>query len=81
MGITVQKIDSNDKEEEYKSLRISLTLYYTLIVFMSNLIMFILMTYNFGIILSVILGNVVGYGLFFNQCNNVNIHKNVELKV
>jgi len=81
MGITVQKIDSNDKEEEYKSLRISLTLYYTLIVFMSNLIMFILMTYNFGIILSVILGNVVGYGLFFNQCNNVNINKNVELKV
>ncbi len=45
--------------------RLFLTLLYTVIVFMSYLLMFILMTYNFGVILMVILGNTVGYCLFF----------------
>ena len=46
--------------------RVILTLIYTLIVFMSYLLMFILMTYNFGVIMAVILGNALGYLLFFN---------------
>lgn len=46
--------------------RVILTLLYTIIVLMSYLLMFILMTYNFGVIMAVILGNAVGYLLFFN---------------
>ena len=46
--------------------RILLTAYYALIVFLSYLVMFILMTYNFGIIMTAIIGNVIGYMIFFN---------------
>lgn len=40
------------------------TAMYMSVVFYAYLIMFILMTYNFGIIMMVILGNSVGYFLF-----------------
>jgi Na+/H+ antiporter NhaC len=46
--------------------RIILTLIYALIVIMSYTLMFVLMSYNFGIIMSVIVGNSIGYLLFFN---------------
>ena len=56
-------LDKNDPNVPVKS-RISTTLYYTLIVFFSHFLMFLLMTYNLGIIISLILGNMVGYFIF-----------------
>jgi len=44
--------------------RINLTLYYTSIVFFSHFLMFLMMTYNLGIIIALILGNMVGYFIF-----------------
>jgi hypothetical protein len=46
------------------SQRLSLTLYYTAVTFFSHLMMFILMTYNVGIICVVLLGNAVGFYFF-----------------
>lgn len=46
--------------------KVIFTLIYAIIVFMSYLMMFILMSYNFGIIITVIIGNAVGYLIFFN---------------
>jgi hypothetical protein len=44
--------------------RFKYTLYYTEVVFFSNLIMLLLMTYNFGIILAVLSGNGLGFYFF-----------------
>lgn len=44
--------------------KLKLTLYYTIIVIMSNLLMFLMMTYNFGIIMAVIIGNAIGFMIF-----------------
>jgi len=44
--------------------RINSTLYYTSIVFLSHFLMFLLMTYNLGIIISLIIGNMIGYFIF-----------------
>jgi hypothetical protein len=45
-----------------------MTLYYGLVVIMSHIIMFLIMTYNFGIIVSIILGNAFGYFIFGLTC-------------
>ena len=61
--------------------RVILTLLYTVIVIMSYLLMFVLMTYNFGIIMSVILGNAVGYFIFFNAVCRVKHSEKAQEKV
>jgi hypothetical protein len=61
--------------------RVFLTLLYTVIVFMSYLLMFILMTYNFGVIMAVILGNTVGYCLFFSLKTKKHSEKTEKVSV
>ena len=60
-------IKSKKELEITLSLRFFLTILYTAIVIFSYILMFILMTYNMGIILVVILGNTLGYLIFFNE--------------
>ena len=51
-----QKLSFNDK--------LKLTLVYVLVFFISNLLMFFLMTYNLWLVISVLVGNSVGYYFF-----------------
>lgn len=55
-------LEEADKKTTKQKLK--LTLYYFFIVFFGNLLMFILMTYNFGIILALLFGNALGFFLF-----------------
>ena len=53
-----------------------MTTYYLTIILVSHLIMFILMSYNLGIIIAVIIGNGIGFFLFgFNFNNGVSAIK------
>lgn len=56
--------DSSENSNRSLSHKLLITLYYIIIVFLSHLIMFILMTYSFGIIMSVLFGNAVGFFIF-----------------
>ena len=60
----------------YDKLKISL--YYVSIVFFSHLIMFLLMTYNFGIIMIVLLGNGVGFYLFGFKRDKLRLNNSIR---
>ncbi len=57
-------MDEPGKIKTSKCDKLKVSLYYITIVFFSHLIMFLLMTYNFGIIIIILLGNGVGFYLF-----------------
>ena len=55
---------SNTNSQVHIATKLKLMALYGSIVFYSYLVMFLLMTYNFGVIMSVIFGNAIGYFLF-----------------
>ncbi len=62
-------MDATNRSLKHKAL---ISLYYLAIVFLSHLIMFILMTYSFGIIMAVLVGNAVGFFIFgFTKTSSV----------
>jgi hypothetical protein len=68
--------DANQDRRSWKD-KILLTLHYSFIVLNGQIIMFLLMTYNFWIILSMIVGNGVGY-FFFHSNKSLNIKSNAS---
>lgn len=63
-----------EQEETSEALTISkklhMTLFYFLVVFLSYLIMFFLMSYNFGIIVALLVGNALGFFVFGIKSSN-----------
>jgi len=60
----VLRLDEEKINNDELKFKIKMTLYYFSVVFVSNLLMFFMMTYNLGIILAILFGNVVGFWLF-----------------
>ncbi len=72
--IILIKFSLEDNQSKTTTQKLKLTLYYLSIVVFGNLLMFILMTYNFGIIMALILGNMIGFFLFGLNSKNREMH-------